>query len=45
LIRPDGKAAYVSCVQAGKVSVIDTTTWHTTAIASGAYSDGLAWAK
>ena len=45
LIRPDGKAAYVSCVKTGKVTVIDTATWQTTTIASGAYSDGLAWAK
>jgi len=45
LIRPDGKAAYVSCVKAGKVTVIDTATWQTATVASGAYSDGLAWAK
>ncbi len=45
LIRPDGKSAYVSSPQTGKVTVIDTATWQTTSIASGAYSDGLAWAK
>ncbi|ADW70826.1 YncE family protein [Granulicella tundricola] len=44
LIRPDGKAAYVSC--GGKVAVIDLATWKVQSILqAGAGADGLAWAQ
>jgi len=45
LIRPDGRAAYVSCA-AGKVVVINLGQWNVEQrIAVGNYPDGLAWAK
>jgi YVTN family beta-propeller protein len=45
LVRPDGKVAYVSCVNSNQVAVIDLATWKVTRrIATGKASDGLAWA-
>jgi len=44
LIRPDQKAAYVSCDSAGKVAEIDMATWKVTRlIDAGKGVDGLAW--
>jgi len=46
LVRPDGKAAYVSCEHADTVAEIDTTTWKVTrTIPTGKDADGLAWAR
>lgn len=46
LVRPDGKAAYVSCDHSGQVAEIDTATWKVTRmIDTGKVSDGLAWAR
>jgi len=46
LVRPDGKAAYVSCDHSGQVAEIDTVTWAVRRmIDTGKLSDGLAWAK
>jgi len=45
LVRPDGKAAYVSCMSADKVAEIDLATWRVSRmIATGKLTDGLAWA-
>ena len=45
LVRPDGKVAYVSCVNSNQVAEIDLATWKVTrAFATGKQSDGLAWA-
>ncbi|MGB6265929.1 MAG: YncE family protein [Candidatus Acidiferrales bacterium] len=48
VVRPDGKAAYVSCTngkQAGQVAVIDLAQWKVeTSIDAGVFADGLAWA-
>ncbi len=44
LVRPDGKAAYVSC--GGKVAVIRLADWKVEAeIDAGKGADGLAWAR
>jgi YVTN family beta-propeller protein len=46
LMRPDGKAAYVSCPVDGKVAEIDLTTWKVARfIDAGRHADGLAWAN
>jgi YVTN family beta-propeller protein len=46
LVRPDGKAAYVSCDHSGQVAEIDPATWTVRRmIDTGKVSDGLAWAK
>ena len=46
LVRPDGKAAYVSCDHSGQVAEIDTANWTLKRmIDTGKVSDGLAWAK
>ena len=45
IVRPDGKAAYVSCEHANQVAEIDTTTWKVIrTISVGKFADGLAWA-
>jgi DNA-binding beta-propeller fold protein YncE len=45
LIEPDGKKAYVSCDQSGKVAVINVTDWKLEGtIDAGKGADGLAWA-
>ncbi len=46
LMRPGGKAAYVSCMRSNQVAEIDLETWKMTrAIDTGKASDGLAWAQ
>jgi YVTN family beta-propeller protein len=46
LVRPDGRAAYVSCDASNQVAEIDTTTWKVTRlIDAGKTADGLAWAR
>jgi YVTN family beta-propeller protein len=46
LVRPDGKAAYVSCIGSNQVAEIDATTWKVSRmIATGNGTDGLGWAK
>jgi YVTN family beta-propeller protein len=46
LVRPDGKAAYVSCIGSNQVAEIDLATWKVTrTIATGNGTDGLGWAK
>ncbi|MDP9008960.1 MAG: hypothetical protein M3N91_09720 [Pseudomonadota bacterium] len=46
LTRPDGKVAYVSCNESGKVAAIDLSEWKVhTFIAARQGADGLAWAK
>jgi DNA-binding beta-propeller fold protein YncE len=46
LVRPDGKAAYVSCAGSNQVAEIDLATWKVTRlIATGKNTDGLAWAE
>ena len=46
LIPPDGKIAYVSCIAAGQVAVIDLAQWKVQKlIDAGKYADGLGWAK
>jgi DNA-binding beta-propeller fold protein YncE len=45
LVRPDGKAAYVSCMQSNQVAEIDLGSWTVKRlIATGKATDGLAWA-
>ena len=45
LLAPDGKSAYVSCDQDGKVAAISLTDWKVkNVIAAGKGADGLAWA-
>jgi len=44
VVRPNGKAAYVSCMHADQVTEIDLDTWKTRTIATGKLTDGLAWA-
>ena len=45
LIRPDGKAAYVSCIGSNQVAEVDLATWKVTRmIATGKGTDGLGWA-
>jgi DNA-binding beta-propeller fold protein YncE len=46
LVRPDGKAAYVSCAGGSQVAEIDLGTWTVTRnIATGKGTDGLGWAR
>jgi YVTN family beta-propeller protein len=46
IVRPDGKAAYVSCMHSDQVAEIDLTSWTLTRlIATGKGTDGLAWAE
>jgi YVTN family beta-propeller protein len=46
LVRPDGKAAYVSCMGDKQVAEIDLATWTVSRnIATGAGTDGLGWAR
>lgn len=46
LVRPDDKAAYVSCVGTSRVAEVDLTTWKVTRmIATGKGTDGLSWAR
>ncbi len=46
LVRPDGKAAYVSCIGSNQVAEIDAATWKVTRmISTGKGTDGLGWAK
>ena len=45
VVRPDGKAAYVSCMHSNQVAEIDLGTWTLTRlIETGKDTDGLAWA-
>jgi YVTN family beta-propeller protein len=45
VLRPESTLAYISCIRAGKVAVVDTSTWMVTALVdAGAGADGLAWA-
>jgi len=45
VVRPDGKAAYVSCDQSGQVAEIDLMDFKVARlIAAGPMADGLAWA-
>lgn len=46
LVRPDGKAAYVSCAGTSRVAEIDLATWKVTRrIVTGKGTDGLSWAR
>jgi len=46
LVRPDGKAAYVSCIESNEVAEINLATWQVTrTIATGNGTDGLGWAR
>ena len=45
LVRPDGKAAYVSCMSGNQVAEIDLAWTVARNIATGRGTDGLAWAK
>jgi len=46
VVRPDGKAAYVSCDQSGQVAEIDLTDFKLARlIDAGPTADGLAWAS
>ena len=46
IVRPDGKAAYVSCMHSDQVAEINLTNWTVTRlISTGKATDGLAWAK
>jgi DNA-binding beta-propeller fold protein YncE len=45
LMRPDGKAAYVSCQESSQVAEIDLTEWKVARlIHTGKGADGMAWA-
>jgi DNA-binding beta-propeller fold protein YncE len=45
VVRPDGKVAYVSCMNEGKVAAVNLETWKTDQlITAGKGADGLAWA-
>jgi DNA-binding beta-propeller fold protein YncE len=45
IVSPDGKLAYVSCDQSGKVAVISVSDWRVKQIIdAGAGADGLAYA-
>ncbi len=45
LVRPDGKAAYVSCMSGDRVAEIDLASWTVARnIQTGKETDGLAWA-
>jgi DNA-binding beta-propeller fold protein YncE len=45
LVRPDGRAAYVSCSSSHQIATIQITDWSVTLIEAGRGADGLAWAK
>ena len=46
LMRPDGKVAYVACMDAGKVAAIDLAGWKVEKLITvGKGDDGMAWAK
>jgi YVTN family beta-propeller protein len=45
LIRPDGKAAYVSCNANHQISAIQLSDWSVKSLEAGKGADGLAWAK
>ena len=46
IVRPDGKAAYVSCEKSNQVAEINLENWTVTRlIATGKATDGLAWAQ
>jgi DNA-binding beta-propeller fold protein YncE len=46
LVRPDGKAAYVSCLDVNQVDEIDLGSWKVArTIATGKGTDGLGWAQ
>jgi YVTN family beta-propeller protein len=46
VVRPDGKVAYVSCMNEGKVAAVNLETWKTDQlIPAGKGVDGLAWAE
>jgi DNA-binding beta-propeller fold protein YncE len=46
LLRPDLPIAYVSCMGAGEVAVIDVSKWKVSkVIKTAAGADGLAWAQ
>jgi DNA-binding beta-propeller fold protein YncE len=46
IVRPDGKAAYVSCEKSNQVAEINLETWTLTRlISTGKATDGLAWAQ
>jgi DNA-binding beta-propeller fold protein YncE len=45
LVRPDGKVAYVSCIESGNVTAIGLEDWSVKGtISAGKDADGLAWA-
>jgi hypothetical protein len=45
LIAPDGRTAYVSCDESGKVAAINLVDWKVEKIIdAGKGADGLAWA-
>jgi len=45
LVRPDGKAAYVSCMGSAQVAAINLATWKMDKLVSaGKGADGLGWA-
>ncbi len=45
VVRPGGKAAYLSCMSGDRVAEIDFVSWTVTrSIATGKDTDGLAWA-
>jgi YVTN family beta-propeller protein len=46
VIPPDGARAFISCVQAGKISVVDLTSWRVEdQIVLTPGGDGMAWAQ
>jgi YVTN family beta-propeller protein len=46
VIPPDGAKAYISCVQAGKIAVVDLTSWRVEdQIVLTPGGDGMAWAQ
>jgi DNA-binding beta-propeller fold protein YncE len=46
LVRPDGKAAYVSCFGGHQVAVVDLANWQITSMIDvGQKADGMAWAN
>jgi YVTN family beta-propeller protein len=45
VLTPDGRKAYISCVQAGKIAVVDLTSWDVeNQIVLTPGGDGMAWA-
>jgi hypothetical protein len=45
LVRPDGRAAYVSCSASHQIAAIQINDWSVKLIEAGRGADGLAWAK